>query len=198
MSRPTRHDQLLDAAAALFARNGFAATSVREIATQANLTKAGLYYHIREKEDLLAKICAFSIDTILDGAKQAVAEADDPRARIAALIRNHAGFFFRHPDNLVVLNRDRRALPPDERARISALQRAYLDLIRETIRDGQETAAFRQADPTVAAFTLLAALNTLDGWYDANGPVAPEALVAEIETILCDGLAEPCMNGGTS
>jgi len=189
--RPTRHDQLLDAAAALFAQNGFAATSVREIAAQANLTKAGLYYHIREKEDLLAKICAFSIDRILDGARQAVAEASDPRARIAALIRNHTGFFFQHPDNLVVLNRDRGALPPEARARISALERAYLDLIRETIRDGQATAAFRRTDPTVAAFTVLAALNTLDRWYDAGGPVSPEALVAEIETILCDGLEQP-------
>ena len=40
------------------------------------------------------------------------------------------------------------------------------------------------------AFTLLATLNTLDRWYDANGPVKPEALVAEIETLLMHGFMD--------
>lgn len=196
MARPTRHEQVLDAAAELFARNGFAATSIREVAARAKLTKAGLYYHIREKEDLLERICTFSIETILAGARQALGEATTPRARLAALIRNHADFFQAHPDNLIVLNRDRQALPPVERARVADLERAYLDVIRGVIADGQRTGAFRAVDPSVAAFTLLGALNTLDRWYDPGGAVPPDALVAEIETILCDGLTAAANEAG--
>lgn len=191
MARPARHDQMLDAAAELFARNGFAATSIREVAAKANLTKAGLYYHIREKEDLLARICAFSIETILAGAHQALGEATSPRARLSALIRNHADFFWRHPHNLTVLNRDMGALPPPERERIRMLERAYLDLLRGVIREGQAAGAFRAVDPTVAAFALLTVMNNLYDWYDPGGPVGSDALVDQLETILFDGLASP-------
>jgi AcrR family transcriptional regulator len=196
MPRPTRHDQVLDAASALFARQGFAGTSIREVAAGAKLTKAGLYYHIREKEDLLERICSFSIEAILAGARQALAEAASPRARLAALIRNHIDFFIAHPDNLVVLNNDRHALPSAKRRQVEALQRAYLDLIRGVLAEGRVSGDFRPVDASVAAFTLLGALNTLDRWYRPDGAVGPAALSTEIESIVCDGLSLPSRGHG--
>ncbi len=61
---------------------------------------------------------------------------------------------------------------------------------------GSVEGAFRPIDPSVAAFTLLGALNTLDRWYDPGGPVPPAALVGEIETILCDGLSVAANGAG--
>lgn len=189
MARPTRREHVLDAAARLFAVNGYATTSLRVVAESASLTKAGLYYHFPEKDDLLYGICAFSIETILDGARRAVAELKAPHARLAALIQNHADFFWSHPDNLIVLNRDLMALPEPARTEIRELERAYLDLIRDAIRDGQSQGVFAPVDPTVAAFSVLATLNTLDRWYDPSGPVPPSELVRQVEFILCNGLS---------
>ena len=67
MPREPKWDRVLTSAARLFAEDGFAATSVRAVAERARLTKAGLYYHINEKEDLLFRICEHSIQEILDG-----------------------------------------------------------------------------------------------------------------------------------
>ena len=58
------------------------------------------------------------------------------------------------------------------------------------MRSGQKRGAFRKLDPTVAAFSLLGVLNTLDRWYDAAGPVKPEALVEQIEAMLMRGYVE--------
>ena len=191
MPREPKWDRVLTSAARLFAEDGFAATSVRAVAERARLTKAGLYYHIKEKEDLLFRICERSIAGILEGARAACAREAEPGARLSAIIRNHADFFFRHPHNLTVLNRDMGALTGQQRAAVRALERDYLDLIRGVFREGQRTGAFRPLDPSVCAFTLLAALNTLDRWYDAAGPVKPDTLVAEIETLLMHGFAAP-------
>ena len=192
VARARRGGELLDSAAKLFAANGFAATSVRTVADRARLTKAGLYYHIREKEDLLYRICHHSISAILAGARQAMTEVSDPRARIAALIRNHAEFFRNHPDNLAVLNRDMTALSAEPRAAIRKLERAYLELVRGAISEGQKAGVFRrQLDPTVAAFTMLAALNTLHQWYDPRGRIGHRALVRQITMILCGGVYAP-------
>ena len=190
MPREPRWDRVLTSAARLFAEDGFAATSVRAVAERARLTKAGLYYHIKEKEDLLFRICEHSIQTILDGARAALARESDPAARIAALIRNHCGFFFRHPHNLTVLNRDMGALTGQQRESVRALEKEYLELVRDVFRHGQKQGRFRKLDPTVAAFTLLGVLNSFDRWYDAAGPVKPEALVSQVETILLQGVAE--------
>lgn len=187
MPREPKWDRVLTGAARLFAEDGFAATSVRAVAERARLTKAGLYYHIKEKEDLLYRICAQSIREILDGARGGLARAGEPAARLAALIRNHAGFFFRHPYNLTVLNRDMGALTGSQREAIRALEMEYLELIRDVFRHGQRRGSFRKLDPTVAAFSVLGVLNTLDRWYDAAGPVKPAALVEQIEAILMQG-----------
>lgn len=190
MPREPRWDRVLVSAARLFAEDGFAATSVRAVAERARLTKAGLYYHIKEKEDLLFRICEHSIQEILDGARAALKRADDPAAQLAALIRNHCEFFFRHPHNLTVLNRDMGALTGAQREAIRTLEMEYLELIREVFRGGQRRGGFKKLDPTVAAFSLLGVLNTLDRWYDAAGRVPPAALVEQIETILMRGFLE--------
>jgi AcrR family transcriptional regulator len=190
MPREPRWDRVLVSAARLFAEDGFAATSVRAIAERARLTKAGLYYHIKEKEDLLFRICEHSIQAILDGARAALARESDGAARLQALIRNHCGFFFRHPHNLTVLNRDMGALTGAQREAVRALEREYLELVRDVFRHGQKQGRFKKLDPSVAAFTLLGVLNTFDRWYDSAGPVKPEALVAQVETILMRGVVE--------
>ena len=189
MPRSTRNGEVLHSAAELFAANGFAGTSVRTVAGRARLTKAGLYYHIRDKEDLLYRICEETIATILAGGRRALTGVTDPRERIAALINNHAEFFRDRPDNLTVLNRDLNSLSVAPRAAIRELERAYLDLLRSAIVDGRKAGVVRRhLDPTVAAFTLLSALNTLNQWYDPKGRVGHRALVKQITTLLCDGL----------
>jgi hypothetical protein len=79
------------------------------------------------------------------------------------------------------------ALTGQQREAIRALEMEYLELIREVFRLGQKQGRFRKLDPTVAAFSLLGVLNTFDRWYDAAGPVKPEALVAQVETLLMHG-----------
>ena len=189
MPRATRNGEVLHSAAELFAANGFAGTSVRTVADRARLTKAGLYYHIRDKEDLLYRICEETIATILADARRVLAGVTDPRERIAALINNHAEFFRDHPDNLTVLNRDLNSLSVAPRAAIRELERAYLDLLRSAIAEGRTAGVVqRHLDPTVVAFTLLSTLNTLYQCYDPKGRIGHRALVKQITRLLCDGL----------
>ena len=189
MPRAERKEQVLDSAAELFAANGFAATSVRRVANGAQLTKAGLYYHIRDKEDLLYRICNDSISTILAGARRVLSGIAEPREQISGLIANHAEFFRNHPNNLTVLNRDINSLSPAPRAAIRKLERVYLNLLRGAIIDGQKTGAVhRRLDPTVAAFTVLASLNNLYQWYDPKGRIPYRTLVRQITSLLCNGL----------
>ncbi|MDH3234417.1 MAG: TetR family transcriptional regulator [Alphaproteobacteria bacterium] len=189
MPREPRWDAVIGSAAALFSENGFAGTSVREVAERARITKAGLYYHIREKEDLLFRICDRSIAAVLEGGYAVLAKDAEPRARLAGIVRMHLEYFVRHPHNLRVLTREMGALSPEPRAQIAKLEHEYLGLIRGVIREGQASGVFVAVDATVAAFTVLTVMNNLFDWYDPKGRIGPDALVGQIEAILFDGIA---------
>ena len=54
-SRTTR-ERILDVALDLFVRKGYAETSLREIASELDFTKAALYYHFESKQDILVAL----------------------------------------------------------------------------------------------------------------------------------------------
>jgi len=103
----------------------------------------------------------------------------------------HTKFYWQHPHELAILFSQKGFLSPGRRRRVVAMEREYLDLFRGVIREGQRRRVFRRVDPTVAAFSFFAMLNTLDGWYDPRGRIGPDELVVELERLYFDGLAAP-------
>jgi AcrR family transcriptional regulator len=179
---------VLRTATTLFATTGFPAASVSQVARRARLSKPGLYYHVRDKEELLFRICDYSMAGILAGARAAVAASRDPAEQLRELIRAHTAYHWQHPNNLAILFGQGKYLSADRRRRVAAMEREYLGLVRSVIREGQRRQRFQRVDPTVAAFSLFAMLNTLDGWYDPRGRIRPRQLVMELERFYLDGL----------
>lgn len=63
-------DQILDAAAALFVRHGFAGTSTRMIAERVGIRQASLYYHYAGKDDILADLLSSSVRPSLERIRE--------------------------------------------------------------------------------------------------------------------------------
>jgi AcrR family transcriptional regulator len=188
MIRTTRWNKVLDSAVWLFATNGYTATSVQQVAERSRISKAGVYYHVDRKEDLLFHICHYSIATLLSDIQKALKGQEDSIARLRTIIRIHDGFFLKHPHNLAVLNQQMRNLSAVRRGQIERLERGYLNLIRETVGDGLRQNVLQRSNPTVAVFLILAMLNTLDRWYNPRGSVRPPELIKQVEQTMLHGL----------
>ena len=81
--RADRRAQLLAAAERVVTRNGYASTSLKDIAEEAGVAQALLHYYFQSKEELLAEV-VMAIDNEVHSAwKAAVATIDDPLRRIA-------------------------------------------------------------------------------------------------------------------
>jgi AcrR family transcriptional regulator len=183
-------ERLLDAAAALFSKKGYAATSTREIAEILGIRKASLYYHIENKEDLLYAICKSSLERIrsdVEGALKDV-KSDDPLERIRALIRAHL-------ENLVhgqvahsVAVGEMRALSGARLQEVIAHRDAYEDLVRSVLADACKACVLR-ADIGVKylCLILLGLLNRVELWYRSSGPLSPDQLARVFETIFLTG-----------
>jgi AcrR family transcriptional regulator len=98
LRRTARREQILAAATRAFARNGFAATSLEEVATEANISKVILYRHFASKADLyravLDRACARLVAAV--GAGDYTSESVD--ALIRAAVEDPDGFrlLFQH------------------------------------------------------------------------------------------------------
>ncbi|MFP5020027.1 TetR/AcrR family transcriptional regulator [Pseudonocardia phyllosphaerae] len=87
------------AAVDLFARRGYDATSLREIAERIGVTKAALYYHYPSKDALLADL----VDPMLDGLRELAADLAEHPARVRDLLERYWDFCLQHRYVLRVL-----------------------------------------------------------------------------------------------
>lgn len=81
----TPREQILDAAAALFAERGFAATTTRLIAERVGIRQASLYYHFAGKDELLIELLTTSVRPSLDAVRRIEALVPGSASAAAAL-----------------------------------------------------------------------------------------------------------------
>lgn len=102
---PGMAGRILEAARALFAEQGYRATSMRQIAERVGVTKAALYYHFPAKNEILHHLTG----PLLDELEAALADAErhaDPETVRWRAIEGYLDVFLRHRETLLVLVRD--------------------------------------------------------------------------------------------
>jgi AcrR family transcriptional regulator len=87
----TAREEILDAAAELFAERGYAATSTRMIAEMVGVRQASLYYHFKTKEQILAELLESTVRPSLDYAAGLADQGLSPAGALHALVRYDVG-----------------------------------------------------------------------------------------------------------
>jgi AcrR family transcriptional regulator len=186
----SRRRAIDDVASELFHANGYAATSVRDIAKALDIQAASMYAHVASKEDLLWSIvdgAATAFERAIDAAE---AEASDPVDRLAALVEAHVEVVTADPERSSVFVTEWRHLSPDRRAAIAARRDAYEARFRRVVEDGIAVGAFRPADPALAAAFVLTALNGIASWYRPDGRLSPDRIADHYVDLALGSLME--------
>ena len=155
-----------DAALRLFARQGYAAVSMRQIARAVGVQAGALYSYTPDKQALLA-------DLLTDHMQRLLAAWHDqpgaPLARLERFVRFHIAYSLDHADAVFLSYMELRNLTPDNHAAIAALRRRYEDALETILRDGVAEGAMRVDEPRLAAMALIAMLTGVTNWYRAGG-----------------------------
>jgi AcrR family transcriptional regulator len=143
--KPTRRDQILAAAAELFARHGFHGVGIDDIGAAVGISGPALYRHFRSKDAMLGEMLTSISERLLDGGVARVDESGDPEEALLALVRWHVDFALDDPALITVQARNLANLTDPDRRRVRALQRRYVevwvDTIRRTLPDADEPTA---------------------------------------------------------
>ena len=188
----TRRREIDQVASGLFRANGYAATSVRDIAKALDIQAASMYAHVASKEDVLWSIVDGAATAFERAADTAIADAasSDPVDRLAALVEAHVEVITADPERSSVFVTEWRHLSPDRRAAIAVRRDAYEARFRDTIADGIAIGAFRATDPALASTFVLTALNGIATWYRPDGRLSADRIADHYVDLALRALSE--------
>ena len=168
MTAPTaspRREQLLEAAAVLFAERGYHAVGIDDIGAAAGISGPGVYRHFPSKQSLLAALCERALSRMLEGAQGISAASGDPQASLEALVELHVAFAVEERALIGVWGRELPALSDDVRRSLRRRMRAYEQPWQEvlrSLRDDLEPAEVAVVTGAVLAMLNAAALSTTE------------------------------------
>lgn len=129
-STSSARDEILDAAAVLFAEHGYAGTSTRSIAERVGIRQASLYYHFAGKDEILLELLETSVRPSLDFV-ESLLDVPDPAAALLALATVDVGTLLATPHNIGALylaHEVQEERFESFRQHRAQLQQAYVDL----------------------------------------------------------------------
>jgi TetR/AcrR family transcriptional regulator, fatty acid metabolism regulator protein len=185
--------QILDAAVRVFARQGFHATRVSDIADEAGVAYGLVYHYFRSKDEVLNELFIERWSLLLVAIEEADRGGGSHRSRLADV----AGFIvdsYRHDPELmkVIIVEVTRAANSFGQTHLEEIRRAYQS-IAKIVADGQAAGEFRDdVSPMFASMTFYGGIEQLlSGWIfgviptsDIDFDAAKDLLV----TMICDGL----------
>jgi AcrR family transcriptional regulator len=154
---PTRREQILKEAARLFAERGFHGVGVDEIGAAVGISGPGIYRHFAGKEAMLAELLVGISGRLLAGGKRCVAEvAGPPAAVLDSLIEGHIDFALDDRPLITLHDRELDRLRESDRKLVRQLQRQYVELWVDIVREVYPVLAETEARAAVhAVFGLL-------------------------------------------
>lgn len=164
-SRGVTGERLLAAAAELFARHGYRATTLDDVARAVDIKKASLYHYIRSKEDLLTRIYDRILDRI-EATVRPLAEQSLPAdERLRRMIHAHVQVVAEERNMLAVVFQEEPELSQANQVVIRQRKRAYERIFERVLEQGQASGRLRELPPRLVVLGLLGMCNWLYQWY---------------------------------
>ncbi|MFC3229712.1 TetR family transcriptional regulator [Marinibaculum pumilum] len=180
--------RILDAAALVLRRKGYAGTRLSDIAKVAGMQAGSLYYHFSSREALVAEVMGTGV-AVVQAQMQAALAALPPEAshrnRLAAAIEIHLIAVLEQSDYASATIKLLGQVPKDIQKQQLANERAYGKLWRQLLRDAREAGEIR-GDLNLSAMRMMivGALNWAVEWYHPEDGPAEQIARDFVEMVL--------------
>lgn len=170
-------DAIREAAAMLFERNGYEATTLRQVATEVGITVGSLYNHMSSKEDLLGEILGGVLDDLLVAHERATAGISDPLERLRAAVEVHIRFHATHAREVFIGNTEQRSLTPARRGDVVAKRGRYETELQRILADAAKAGAADPVDLRLQVYAIVAIGAHVASWYRPDGAFSLKRVV---------------------
>ncbi len=153
-----RRQQLLDAAASLFAERGFASVRLEDLGAAVGISGPAVYRHFPNKEAVLVELMVGISEYLLDGGREVVGSRKVDEETVSALVDFHLDFAFETPAFIRIQDRDLQSLPEGARRKVRRMQREYVELWVSTL--GAVDPELNESDARTTAHAVFGLINS--------------------------------------
>ena len=169
--------EILEAAERVFAKKGFAATTIDEIAQEAEFSKGAMYVYFDSKEDLFFSLIQEKSDDIEERFRKVVESSDDPEAGIRELVETYLTFFEEDKDffQIIASEQPRLGVETESRLRENMRERCIrgLDLIEKVMEDAVSAGVLKEVKPRLLATGLVGIIHAFTAHWILTGGKEP-------------------------
>jgi len=183
-----RKEVILEKAAHLFRKNGFNATSMRDLAENVGVEAASLYNHINSKAELLQEICFKIANKFTEHMDELVASDQSAIARIEAVLRFHIRQMIHNFEEVYVSDREWKHLTDPYLSNFKNQRRTHRQRIASIIEEGIRKGEIKKIDAPTAVLILLHAVSGIESWHRSRQKISGELLEQNMIMILIEGL----------
>ncbi|MCS5721834.1 TetR/AcrR family transcriptional regulator [Herbiconiux sp. CPCC 203407] len=156
----SRRAEIQDAAATLFARQGYSGTGMEQIAAAVGLVPASLYNHWPSKQAILAEIIVtYEVET-LEAFNRAIRDKLTAGDALYAAATTRLSYLLRHGRQAAITDREKLLLDAESLTRVHGLQNAHFTGLRALVEQGQRQGEFDQDTDSLFATVALLEMGT--------------------------------------
>ncbi len=174
-----KREAILRAAIKVFAGKGYFSSKVADIAGEAGIADGTVYLYFKSKDEILHSIFDRAMAEFIDEGKREIVAIESPVERLRRISQLHLEKLGADRDLAVVFQIELRGSTKFMQEFSASGFGQYLDIIRETFKDGQSAGVFRRdIKPIVAAKILYGAIDEMvTNWIlsKKSYPLAPMA-----------------------
>lgn len=183
-----RKDHIHQTAQNLFRQNGYAATSMRDLAEGVGIEAASLYSHIKSKEEILQAICFKMANEFFEGMEKVDLAGVTAEEKLRMAIKEHLKVIAANRDAAAVFFHDWRHLSEPYLSDFKQMRRRYENGFRHIVSEGMENGVFKKGDTKFIVLTIFSAMNWTYDWYNPRKKLNATDLANDLCSILLNGL----------
>ena len=180
-------EEILAAAARLFANKGYPGTSMNEVAEACDVSKPTLYHYVRDKHELLMQICESHVQRLAQLVDEVRAQDLAPEAHLRALIARFVQEYGEAQYQHRVLTEDVKFLDDEDRARLLEVERRVVAAFADAVAAVRpELQGVRLHKPLT--MLLFGMINWTFTWLRPDGELTYEAVAPMVADLFFGGL----------
>lgn len=168
--------RLLLAGVEAFWRDGFHASSTRDIAKRAQLSPAAVYVHFAAKEDLLFMIIRCVAENLRDCLLELAAQGGSPTELLRRLVTAYVALPARMYKAALVANREFNSLTPAQRRQIVKIRDELEQMVGNCLAAGKASGEFDFEDLSLTRMAVVSLCRSTLQWYSPRGRRTPEEI----------------------
>ena len=166
LDKSLRKQKIIDTAAALFHRKGFASATLDDVSKELGISKAALYHYVGSKDELLSIIYTQAFDNIFKDTYEISGMDLPPDEKLRLIIRNHINnIIIKDLSMFSVYFSEESQLPEKDFKKIREEKKKYTRIVEKIIAEGISKGLFNNVDPLLEAYAILGMCNWIYKWY---------------------------------